>query len=278
MRRLRASIPTLLSILLLGLCIAAAVINRQRTLRWGFSTLHNRYTFLIDHQRFLIRASPPPRKEDAEAWILLKRLRNEDVQWIAEWIADVKDPLVMPSFKQDSPAYRLNSLYSASDEPFLRGLDSRNKFIAAHALLTYRERRRFQNWILLFPDHKSFAEGVSGMRFDLRMEPPPLTQGHFVMDPISSAEMNIDLDQLPVLRDMWHDILDRTILSFSIWWIASAAMMVFALKCAGAIRRLKRLRSGHCVHCGYDLRASVGVCPECGLAINNPSSTPSAAT
>lgn len=32
-------------------------------------------------------------------------------------------------------------------------------------------------------------------------------------------------------------------------------------------RRRKRLREGHCLNCGYDLRGSdSGVCPECGVA------------
>src|SRR6185312_39913 len=111
MRRLRAFIPALLSILLLGLCVGVGLVSERHALRWGFSTLHNRYTFAIDHQRFLIRASPPPKKEDAEAWELLKRLRNDDVQWLAAWSHFIKSqgngpmlgPYLTPVFKTGSP-------------------------------------------------------------------------------------------------------------------------------------------------------------------------------
>lgn len=55
---------------------------------------------------------------------------------------------------------------------------------------------------------------------------------------------------------MWQDVLDRTLVSFSIGWMTWLATIATALLLAGSIRRRKRLRSGRCVECGYDLRGS----------------------
>jgi hypothetical protein len=50
-----------------------------------------------------------------------------------------------------------------------------------------------------------------------------------------------------------------------------AVGMVFVLMPAGWLlgfrrRRLRKLRGGTCLSCGYDLRATPGRCPECGTA------------
>lgn len=267
MRRLRTSILTLLSIALLGLCIAAAVISRHRTLRWGFSTLHGHYTFLIDHARLMVRVPPPPQAEDARAWELVKRLRNEDIRWVASWIEGRNEPIVSPMFEQDSPAYRLrNFLHAGSDEPYLRALDSPKKFIAAHLLLDSRDRDDLSSWIHTDPNRKSFRPWWGGMvKFHLRLKRPEPNDERTTYR-IPPSAMTIDPSQLSTIRDMWHDVLDRTLVSISIWWMTCPAIIVISLLLAGALRRRKRLRSGRCVQCGYDLRASSGVCPECGTA------------
>lgn len=284
MRRLRSFIVALLSILLLGLCIVAAIISRHHALRWGFSTLHNRYTFLIDHERLLFRASPPPRKEDAEAWELLKRLRNEDIQWTATWFHFAKSaaggtmlgPGLVPRYKEGSVAWKVSKLSTSSDELFLRALDSKQKFVAAHVLLADRHTRGLMLWIPGTPPNSPLSMDFQGVQFHLRtaLRPPQLALGATGTVPILDSDITVVPGQLSTIRNYWHDALDQTILSISMWWMAGGATLLIALQCAGALRRVKRLRSGQCVHCGYDLRASTGVCPECGSPIPKNASAP----
>lgn len=54
------------------------------------------------------------------------------------------------------------------------------------------------------------------------------------------------------------------------WGLSLPVLLLNVLVYRKAVRRLRRLdrvRGRKCVHCGYDLRASRGRCPECGKAI-----------
>src|SRR5688500_6586060 len=49
------------------------------------------------------------------------------------------------------------------------------------------------------------------------------------------------------------------------FWLPTALFAALPLaRGALSVHRRLRVREGHCTHCGYDLRATPGRCPECG--------------
>ena len=48
-------------------------------------------------------------------------------------------------------------------------------------------------------------------------------------------------------------------------WLAAAVMSVLPVLAIGARRRRRRSDPSICANCGYDLRATPGRCPECGV-------------
>jgi hypothetical protein len=61
----------------------------------------------------------------------------------------------------------------------------------------------------------------------------------------------------PVVREVWF--------SFPLWLPAALCALLPAVRLYR--RLLPRLRSGLCRQCGYDLRATLGLCPECGTFV-----------
>ena len=55
-------------------------------------------------------------------------------------------------------------------------------------------------------------------------------------------------------------------------WIV--ALILAILPTIWFIRFRRRIRPGHCKKCGYDLRGSIGSCPECGTLIKAPREAP----
>lgn len=55
-----------------------------------------------------------------------------------------------------------------------------------------------------------------------------------------------------------------------LWAVFVIFAVLPAARLAGRLRQNRRLRSGRCPGCGYDLRASTDHCPECGRPIDRP--------
>lgn len=271
MRSLRAKlwITFLAAVPLVAACFA--VYAKHVSHHWGFSTLHNRYTFTIEFGQLWIHCSPPANRTPAEAraWEELKRLRNDDLELTVFHSKGVS--LAEPLFRPGSVGSKLQHLRGASDQPFLRALDSPNKFVAAMVLLDARHSSTGgapPTWLI---DNRNGAPLLSGFHSARGVDWPDGISRHVAM-----SQMKVDVGLLDEFRNIWHEKLDSSILSLNLWWIVAFLFCPILSVTARLLQRVRRSRTGRCIRCGYDLRASTGVCPECGSPIPKNASTPSA--
>jgi len=278
MKKSLASLPASISLLMAVLALLIYFMSRHQERSWGFSTLHSRYTFIVHRSNLIVRSPPSAKWTSAEeqAWNDVKRLRNEDIDWTIRDTDSINIApyawLASPHFRTGTPGYRLSHMAGVSDLPFLRALDGPRKFLAADILLTQRYSSRGASTGISFPlDGAPHAESYT--TFLLKLKRPVPTSGA-APAPIRSDDLAIDVQQLPEIRDRWHTALDVTLLTINIWWIVGIAVVLPLLCVARRIQRGRRTLRGHCSQCNYDLRASSGVCPECGSPIPKNAATP----
>ena len=53
------------------------------------------------------------------------------------------------------------------------------------------------------------------------------------------------------------------------WALITVLLLPMGLWAGIGWRQRRRVKAGHCAHCGYDLRATPEKCPECGTAVKN---------
>ena len=68
--------------------------------------------------------------------------------------------------------------------------------------------------------------------------------------------------------DVWFNA--ASIVLVPTWFAVLTLWLLPAAKAFGLIRRRRRVARGHCIRCGYDLRATPDNCPECGTPVETP--------
>jgi len=71
--------------------------------------------------------------------------------------------------------------------------------------------------------------------------------------------------KLPPYDPLFKGGAGRRACTVPIWAIFFPPIILPTFKLNTLLRRRRRIADGKCVRCGYDLRASLGRCPECGL-------------
>jgi hypothetical protein len=228
MKRRRLSIMAGASILLAIAIIAGWVRSYHRAGRFGFSTLHARYTFVSRNGMIVVTTPPsaPWTDLEAKAWACVKRLRNEDIRWQGAWDYDAHTHYtsiikLLAEPAPGSPASQLIALQGASDRPLLRALDGPKKFAAAHVLLTRRHSKDgAASASVLVGSMKGNGEasGIAdcgglklkfGQQIVAELDFSPLSE--YVVEDFPSGSPTIDPEQRASVRDAWHNQLDRTV-------------------------------------------------------------------
>jgi hypothetical protein len=309
-RRLYTLASALSLVQCLATCVLWAVAGRAAPApRVGFPTPLGHVVARCDPGRVTLVGPPPPGPPADEARVraIAARVRNADVsvQCMAGYeramytLEDARPgarpdtPTAALSYAmhpaahvEESPLERLLRIlwvaggsdeaplprtFDAYPRPLLDALDDPDRFVAAHALLSWH--------VAPFPACPlagaagAYAADFDGLRIDVpaavdrrtqldRLGPPSRPFWTYYAD--GPTPWRVDPALRRAVRDQWYLRLGRPIGWFPYWPIAAASAVPPGRWLVRRHGRGRRRRAGRCPACGYDLRASPGRCPECG--------------
>jgi hypothetical protein len=264
----------------------------------------NRYTLTSSSGTIELFAPPAPARDAQQrmaAERLVSQLDDDQVCWVGEyWLdADTRElscEIDAAEPRCTSAAERLEKEIAPGDaaRPLLSALEDPGRFVIAHLLLA----RQMPTWNKRFAPCRPIpgrylgecrADLGSGehwiapwMEVDLAGVPVTLCrwrekEGVQVSPGYTSLgqwihELDGDADaaRFPAVRAEWHRRLDVRAAAVAHWQAAAFTALLPLWSIGRGIRkqltRRRRRKSGCCPACGYDLRATIGRCPECGRA------------
>jgi hypothetical protein len=120
----------------------------------------------------------------------------------------------------------------------------------------------FTMWACSSGDWNIYDPGLNPMRFDFSIRPfeylPKVQANNVIYVP---AQRQTVASTGSIMAKAIHGYY----IVVPLYLIVFVGLALMAMAYPSQLRRKRRLR-GHCERCGYDLRSSPGLCPECGTA------------
>jgi hypothetical protein len=258
---------TVLSLLIcmgvVGLWVRSYRSENQISMRVG----EDRYTLRSERGQLSLYG-PPDQSASTDLLAKAHLLRNDDVGFLVigrvdgEGLFDDRELEVYGAV--DDTVSQSNRMVPRT---LLANLEDPSKFAAAHAALEGYHPGLVGNGLTEKLVGRAVRVDWDSLRVEIQLDMiPSELDNHGLNFAVyrGSAAARIDPAQLPAIRKLWHDRLDKRIAGVPYWMILMCAVMPVAARAAGLRRRKAMRQKGFCRVCGYDLRATPDRCPECG--------------